>query len=194
MNLSNKGINELKSYESLRLSPYLDAAGKLTIGYGHKILSNESYLLTGITKAVAEDLFFKDVNEAARAVNASITIPVSQDQFDSLVSLAYNIGSSAFSTSVLVDLINQRAAWLDIYNRWITKYITVKKDGVNVFNSGLQSRRVKEATQFVKELQPVYANSPGLNITPRGELLKVAGLALLAVLLSDTKYFRTARL
>jgi hypothetical protein len=59
MSLSSKGLDFIKKYEKLSLTPYKDQAGYETIGYGHKILPGEDFS-KGITKAQALDLLSHD--------------------------------------------------------------------------------------------------------------------------------------
>jgi GH24 family phage-related lysozyme (muramidase) len=63
MSLSSKGLDFIKKYEKLSLTPYKDQAGYETIGYGHKILPGEDFS-KGITKAQALDLLSHDAQGA----------------------------------------------------------------------------------------------------------------------------------
>jgi len=105
MKISEEGLSELiKSFESIRLTPYLCPKGKLTIGYGHVILPNENF--TEITQKEAVDLLRKDVSIAEECVNSFIKAPLMQYQFDALVSLCFNIGCNAFKKSTLARKLN----------------------------------------------------------------------------------------
>ncbi len=99
--MSTKGLDFIARHEALpngqpALKIYRDSAGYPTIGYGHKILPGED-LSKGITKAQAEALLRQDVQHAVREVNVGLKAPASQNQFDALVSLAYNTGERASS-------------------------------------------------------------------------------------------------
>ena len=121
MKMSNKGINMLKRFEgSVKIGDkhviYDDETGKpvntntplpkgATIGYGHLIKSGENFK-NGITESVATELLRSDIAMTERAVKDSITVLLSQNQYDALVSLAYNIGTKNFANSTVVKYIN----------------------------------------------------------------------------------------
>jgi lysozyme len=104
MKTSDLGIEFIKCFEQLRLTPYQDQAGLWTIGYGHRMLPDEDH--DTITQNDADALFLGDLAGTENAVNAAVEILLSQNEFDSLVSLCYNIGSGNFAKSTLVKLLN----------------------------------------------------------------------------------------
>lgn len=119
MTFSAKGETLLKDIEKLRLKPYDDQTGKditgwvegATIGYGHLISSKEWKLYKdGITEEQAEQLFEDDLAPYVDTVNEAITVGVSQQQFDAMVLLAYNIGQPGFAASSVARLVNDPAA------------------------------------------------------------------------------------
>ncbi|KNC65574.1 hypothetical protein AC626_22285 [Pseudoalteromonas rubra] len=78
-----------------------------TIGYGHLISKSEwSLYKGGITAAQAEALFLADLSKFVTAVNDSVVVPLSQQQFDAAVMLAYNIGVDGFYNSSALALMN----------------------------------------------------------------------------------------
>lgn len=93
---SDNLINFIGNYEDFRDKPYkVDGRGNWTIGYGHEILPGEDFS-NGINEPEARKLLAKQVNEHAAAVNQwaeANNLKLSQQQFDALVSLRYNIGS-----------------------------------------------------------------------------------------------------
>lgn len=155
--LSQKGINLLEAIESLRLKPYDDQTGKeisqwvqgATIGYGHLIGKSEWALYkNGITKAKAEQVFKSDLSPFEKAVNDAITVKVSQQQFDAMVILAFNIGVNAFKNSSVAKLVNNSKAK--------TSYKTLE-DAWKVWNksqgkvsNGLKNRRNAEWNIYTK--------------------------------------------
>lgn len=62
-NVYNSALALLRDFEGLRLSPYYCSANKRTIGYGHRILKNETNLLRTITKDEAEKLLRADFDK-----------------------------------------------------------------------------------------------------------------------------------
>jgi lysozyme len=116
---SQAGMNLLEEAESLSLQPYDDQTGKpttvwvpgATIGYGHLITQNEwSTYENGFQQADAESLLGHDLAACVAAVRSVITAPVSQNEFDAMVILTFNIGVPAFTTSSVSKLVNNPSA------------------------------------------------------------------------------------
>lgn len=105
MKMSPEGIKKLMEWEGTVLTPYKDAAGLPTIGTGHLIQKGEDYT-KGLTEEGAAELLRRDLVRFEAAVNQYVTIPLSQNQFDALVSFAFNIGTGAFRSSTLLQKVN----------------------------------------------------------------------------------------
>lgn len=106
MKTSNNGRNFIKGYEQLRLKAYPDpgTGGKpWTIGWGHTkgVMQGDR-----ITQEQAEAFFSEDLAVFELTVNSAIKRPMTQNHFDAMVSLAFNIGGPAFSGSTLVKRFN----------------------------------------------------------------------------------------
>jgi len=142
MEISQAGIDLIKQFEGFSAKPYLCPAGKLTIGYGHVIVSGESFSKAGIAISYAENLLKQDVGRVGNAVSGMALVALSQNQFDALCSLAYNIGIKAFEKSTLLRYINDGKPELAAgeFLRW------VYAGGVVV--SGLMRRRLAEKAMF----------------------------------------------
>lgn len=95
----------IKREEGLRLSIYLDSAGKPTIGYGHLIKPNEDFS-NGITLKQANDLFERDLQERIPAISNVLVRELNPNQFGAIVSFVYNIGLPAFKLSHVLQYIN----------------------------------------------------------------------------------------
>ncbi len=115
LKLSASGESLLKGVETLRLNPYDDQTGHditswvegATIGYGHLIARDEWPLYeNGISESQAETLFSEDLAPFVAAVNRNVTAQISQQQFDALVMLVFNIGIGGFESSSALKLIN----------------------------------------------------------------------------------------
>lgn len=104
MKISQAGLDLIKSFEGLRLEPYYCSSQVLTIGYG----STGAHVKHGmkITEQQAEDLLRKDVSRFEDGVNGLINIPLTQNQFDALVSFAFNCGVGALEESTLRRRLN----------------------------------------------------------------------------------------
>ncbi|WP_346836423.1 RHS repeat-associated core domain-containing protein [Microbulbifer sp. SAOS-129_SWC] len=97
---SQKGEDFIRSYESYEQFIYPDAAGILTIGYGHALTRSEitsGIYNKGISKKEALALFKKDLSATEAAVLSLVRAPLSQQQFDATVSLVFNIGPTKFA-------------------------------------------------------------------------------------------------
>jgi len=121
MKISNNGIRVIKHLEGCvktndkhviyddQSGTHIDPTQPLpigaTIGYGHLIKPNENFR-NGITEQQATELLYKDLSVAERAVHKNIHVPLTQNQYDALVSLTYNIGEKNFADSTVVKYIN----------------------------------------------------------------------------------------
>ncbi len=110
MKTSERGIALIKRFESLRLAPYHDAAGYPTIGYGHllrRMSWDDLSQWERITEEEALALLRRDVARSERAVDRLIEVPLSQGQFDALVSFTFNLGTRALRDSTLRRMLNR---------------------------------------------------------------------------------------
>jgi lysozyme len=145
LRMSDDGIELLKGFEAFRSKPYQDEAGHWTIGYGHKIEAGEDE--SPVTEEEALDLLRTDIAWAERAVCSLIPAMLVQHQFDALVSLVFNIGTSAFQGSTLLQKLNAGdfAGAATEFLRW--NKVTI--DGVKQVSEGLSNRRAKEQGLFL---------------------------------------------
>ncbi|ROZ86902.1 lysozyme [Pseudomonas neustonica] len=141
MQISPKGLELIKSHESLQLDAYLCPAKVWTIGYGH---TGDVVRGQRITEAGADKLLLNDLQRFEKAVNA-VLVPLDQDQYDALVSFAFNVGVGAFNSSTLLRLLNHGdyAGAAGQFKRW-------NKGGGKVL-PGLVRRREEERALFEGE-------------------------------------------
>ncbi|CAD0218121.1 lysozyme [Chryseobacterium sp. D764] len=143
MKTSQKGINLIVSFEGFSAKPYLDSAGIPTIGYGNTYYPGGKKVTMKdptITKEKGAELFAAVLPTYEKIVNSKVKITLNQNQFDALVSHAYNTGGS----ETLFFLINRRATDSEIKDWFTKRYITA---GGKVLN-GLIRRRKAEADLF----------------------------------------------
>ena len=142
MKASAHAFEIIKQFEGLRLKTYLDEKKIYTIGYGH---TGPDVKPDGvITEQEALDLLVLDVRDAERDVSAMVRIPLTQNQFDALVSFVFNIGGLRFSGSSVLRLLN--ACELEKAALSMLEWHHVdKKD-----NDGLKSRRQLEYDLFME--------------------------------------------
>lgn len=138
MKSSNYARNMIKYFEGLKLSAYRDAAGYVTIGYGHRT----SNALEVITPEEAETLFNFDIQRVEALVSRYRNINT-QGRFDALCSFVYNLGPSRYASSTLRKLIEAGApehAIMEQFLKWTY--------AGGVYLNGLFKRRTWEAGLF----------------------------------------------
>lgn len=109
MKLDKSGYDLIKSFEGLSLKPYKCSAGIATIGFGNTYYENNVKVQMSdavITKQRAEDLLKLNADRFAVKVSNIVHKPINQNQFNSLVSFTYNLGSGAFASSTLLKKVN----------------------------------------------------------------------------------------
>lgn len=141
MELSQKGLDFIKSFEGLRLKSYRCSARVLTIGYGHTGSDVTENLV--ITEQQAEELLDQDIKRYEEAVNKFITVPLNQNQFDALVSFTYNCGINALETSTLRKRLNAGQDLCTVAKEELKRWTN---DGL----AGLVRRRQAETELFCK--------------------------------------------
>lgn len=155
--LGTHGAALIKYFEGCRLTAYKCPADKWTIGYGHTGKDVKPNLK--ITPQKAEELFQKDITQFEKDVNSLIKVELTQNQFDALVSFAYNTGSDidedtkaeGLGDSTLLKLVNAgrfREAALE-FSKWV-------HSGGKVL-PGLVTRRQAEQRLFNTKDGAAYA-------------------------------------
>lgn len=141
MRTSEEGIALIKRWEGLRLKAYKCPRGVWTIGYGHTKTAREGM---EITEREADRLLREDVRDAERAVLFHVKVPLTQHQFDALVSWTFNLGSLNFARSTLLKKLNSGdyAAVPEEMMKWV--YAGGKR------LDGLANRRAAEAGLWVR--------------------------------------------
>lgn len=141
--INNHGLEIIRKSEDLRLEAYY-LAGQWLIGYGHAATAGKGMK---ITKEEADALLIADVKEAERAVREFITVPLNENEFSALVSLAYNMGTAAFARTHVVQHLNNgdRKAAADAFRHIVAARI----NGERVVLDALKRRRVAERALFL---------------------------------------------
>lgn len=146
MILDNKGYLLITKFEGLSLKPYLCSAKIPTIGYGNTYYPDGkrvTLLDKEITKQQAFDMFKELANRFAKRVDALVTSNINQNQFNALVSFAYNVGTGNFASSTLLKKVNRNPNDLTIKD----EFLRWNKAGGKVIN-GLTNRRNEEAILY----------------------------------------------
>ena len=172
MKTSKNGLEFITRWEGIVLNPYMDIAGKWTIGVGHLMLQSDSFstipndkvreLLSSkdkkhpvagvkIPREEAIAILAKDVGVTEKALEVAIKVPLTQNQFDALVSFGFNCGTGVFRTSGACKSLN--AGDYEAFTVKLLEWCKIKVGGVSQVNQGLLNRRKSEVELF---------NSPGM--------------------------------
>lgn len=149
MKLNSKGYDLIVKHEGLSLKPYLCPAKIPTIGYGNTYYPNGkrvTLLDEPITKEYALEIFKEIADRFAKAVSKLVVVPLNQNQFNALVSFAYNVGVANFQKSTLLKKVNKNKDDISIeleFNKWVFA------KGVKL--NGLVKRRKDESNIYFKK-------------------------------------------
>ena len=102
MKISQNGIDLIKKFEGLSLEPYKDIAGVWTIGYGraHGVNAFDN----PITESKAEEYLIDDLHWVEKAISENVKVRLSQNQYDALASLIFNVGPGSSSKDGIIRL------------------------------------------------------------------------------------------
>lgn len=147
MKISNNGLNLIKKFEGFSSVPYLDVVGIPTIGYGstyyedgRKVKLDDDPMSE---ERASELLVYKANKEFGAFVNKSVKVSLNQNQFDALVSFAYNLGNGNLQQSTLLRKLNSGD-----YEGTSNEFEKWTKAGGKVLN-GLVKRRLAEKELFL---------------------------------------------
>ena len=146
MAVSPFGVDLICGFEGKRLTAYDDGVGVWTIGFGTTVYPNGIKVKKGdtCTEAQAKTYMAHDLKKFESAVNNAVTVPLNQNQFDAMVSLAYNIGVGAFSNSTLLKKVNAKD-----FTGAGNEFLKWDKAGGKPL-SGLTRRRQREKELFLR--------------------------------------------
>ena len=102
--LSREGLLLIKSFEGFRPRAVPRRDGVLTIGYGHTLSAREG---VEISEQEAELLLMHDLIPTVDLIHSRIRRPLTQNQFDALVSFIFSIGAERFEKSGVLELIRK---------------------------------------------------------------------------------------
>ena len=159
MKTSAAGRSAIAQREGNKLSAYKDSVGVWTIGVGHTSAAGPPMVIAGmtITAEQSDEILSRDLGKTETTVSKAVNVPLSQNQFDALVSLCFNIGGGAFSGSTLVRKLNHGD-----YEGAAEAFLSWNHAGGKVL-PGLTTRRQAERKQFLTsdhETAPAPAQEP----------------------------------
>lgn len=140
--ITHAGIALIRRFEGFSATPYRCPAGYLTIGYGH-VIPPGAPVPDSLTQQEAADLLAEDVMTAERAVLRLVHAPLTDGQFDALVSFTFNLGAGALQRSTLRRRVNREeySEASGEFLRWVFA------GGRRI--SGLKRRREAERERFL---------------------------------------------
>ena len=103
MKTGEKGIELIKQFEGCKLTAYLCPAKVLTIGYGHTKNVKKGQV---ITQLEADNLLKEDLTTFEKGITTLVRSNINQNQFDALVSFAFNLGLGNLKSSTLLKKVN----------------------------------------------------------------------------------------
>ena len=156
MKLSRQGRELIEEFEGLFLESYQDSAGVWTIGWGHTGLKHRDgtvYPGRRITPEEADQLLAHDMEKFEDRVKRLVAVPLTQNEFDALVSFDFNTGGLA------------RSSLLQRLNRGDMKRSIARSEFIRWINAGgrplrgLARRRASEAMMFTGHTNPIITDS-----------------------------------
>jgi GH24 family phage-related lysozyme (muramidase) len=134
------GRKAISEREGNKLKAYTDTKGIWTIGVGHTSAAGLPKVVPGltITSAESDEILTRDLVSVENDINRLVKVPLTQNQFDALVSFVFNIGVTQFSKSTLLRKLNTKdyKGAADQFLVWVKQ-------------PELKGRRVKERAQFL---------------------------------------------
>ena len=167
---SANGREFIAEHEGEVLKVYLDPVGLPTLGVGHLLTAAERKRMpvgTKISKAESQAYLAKDLETAEDAVRAAVKVPITQNQFDALVSFTFNVGAKAMRGSSVIRRLNARD-----FTGAANAFLLWNKAGGKV-QKGLVNRRKAERELFLTADKQISAvkqteSSPKkVDVTPK---------------------------
>lgn len=162
MNISERGLNLIKSFEGCHLTAYRCPAGVLTIGYGRTSGVYEGMV---ITQAQADQFLYEDVQRFVQAVNQyQARFNFNQNQFDALTSFAYNCGIG--SLDAVMSCCNTKkeiAEECKLYNKGggvvLAGLVRRREEEYNLFNEGSNISSTSNTNSGAEVFERSYAET-----------------------------------
>lgn len=189
MKTSTNGLKFISKEEGNILKAYQDSVGVWTIGVGHTSVAGEPKVYKGLTITAdqSQEILARDIVNVEKQVLSYVKVPLTQNQFDALVSLCFNIGPGNFGNSTLVKKLNTKdyKGAAEQFSVWNKGTINGKKTVMN----GLVNRRAREKALFLSDGEVITIKEPQkpvetISVTPSTETppTKNTFLAILAEL------------
>lgn len=142
MKIGSTGVDLIKHFESCKLTAYQDSVGIWTIGWGHTGSVKKGDIWT---QGEADNILLNDLDKFEGYVNQYVKVPLTQNQFDALVSWTFNLGPGNLKSSTMLTKLNEKK-----YDEVLSQMKRWNKAGGKVLR-GLERRRNAEAAMFSGE-------------------------------------------
>ncbi len=141
--INDRGLDVIRRSEGLRLRSYY-LAGQWLVGYGHAATARKDMT---ISVDHADQLLISDVRRAEAGVRRLVTVPLNENEFSALVSLAYNMGVGAFEKTEVLRRLNagDRRGAAEAFRHLVAADIK----GQRVVLAALKRRREDERALFL---------------------------------------------
>ena len=148
--ISKNGIKEIRESEGVEFEVYKDSAGLFTVGVGHLLVFPQDKWLMNkrLTIKEVDSILKSDLKRFEDNLNKVIKVEINQNQYDALVSFAFNIGNNAFNTSSALRVLNNNQ--FDKVGSKMILYNKIYLNGSLRVSGGLTNRREKEIDLFYK--------------------------------------------
>jgi|ERR1700677_215436 len=139
MQYSKTGLALTESFEGCKLAAYQDSKGVWTLGFGHTAGVRAGQVCD---QEQADAWLLEDVQTAVNDVNRLVSVPLTQNEFDSICDFVYNVGGGNFASSTMLKLLNagNYSAAAEQFDRW--------DQAGGVVIAGLLRRREAEQSEF----------------------------------------------
>jgi lysozyme len=155
---SPAGVAFICGWEGFVDHKYNDRAGIPTVGFGHVVQPGEVF--TSMTRDQGLALMARDLVRFEAGVNRDVLVPLTQCQFDALVSFCYNAGVGALERSTALHLLNQGdyTAGAEALKMWDKR--ADPHTGQEVVDAGLLARRAREVILFESDGNAAASDNP----------------------------------
>lgn len=160
--VSRTAVDLIKRFEGYRQKAAQLPDGRWTVGYGHTLTAREG---ASVSERDAEALLLYDLISVAHSVNEHTYTPLNQNQFDSLVCFAFNIGLDNFLRSGVLRRINegsllQAACAMEMWRK-------ADFEGERIVIDALVRRRSAEKTLFLTPANGEWVPAPSPVLRPK---------------------------
>jgi GH24 family phage-related lysozyme (muramidase) len=152
MQTSSEAVKQIAQFEGFRNHAYNDVSGNATIGVGHLLhlgpCTPEDLQLVWTNEQV-DNQFAIDLRTKAEVfVHEYVRVPLTQGQFDALVSACFNLGPAVLKR--IVEETGLNFGDYDTVPSKLLEFRNIRVHGVLVTSIGLTKRRAWEADKWVQ--------------------------------------------